>query len=76
MAQSNVTYAVIRVGGQQYKVSTGDVIVVDRLRCGRTIGSRHAQNSTTFADASSSRPAVQCERDYFSAVRAAQDGLA
>ena len=31
MTKSNVTYAVIRVGGQQYKVSTGDVIVVDRV---------------------------------------------
>jgi large subunit ribosomal protein L21 len=31
MAKSNVTYAVIRVGGQQYKVSTGDIIVVDRV---------------------------------------------
>ena len=31
MTKSNVTYAVIRVGGQQYKVSTGDSIVVDRV---------------------------------------------
>ena len=31
MTKSNVTYAVIRVGGQQYKVSTGDIIVVDRV---------------------------------------------
>ena len=31
MTKPNVTYAIIRVGGQQYKVSTGDVIVVDRV---------------------------------------------
>jgi large subunit ribosomal protein L21 len=31
MAKSDVTYAVIRVGGQQFKVSRGDTIVVDRV---------------------------------------------
>lgn len=30
MIKSDVTYAVVKVGGKQYKVSTGDVIVVDR----------------------------------------------
>ena len=31
MTKSNDTYAVIRVGGQQFKVSAGDTIVVDRV---------------------------------------------
>ncbi len=31
MTESDIAYAVIRVGGQQYKVSTGDRIVVDRV---------------------------------------------
>jgi large subunit ribosomal protein L21 len=31
MTKSHTTYAVIRVGGQQYKVSAGDTIVVDRV---------------------------------------------
>ncbi len=31
MKQSDVAYAIVRVGGQQYKVSTGDTIVVDRV---------------------------------------------
>ena len=31
MTKSDVTYAVIRVGGQQFKVSAGDTIVVDRV---------------------------------------------
>lgn len=31
MTKSDIAYAVIRVGGQQYKVSTGDTIVVDRV---------------------------------------------
>jgi len=31
MTKSDATYAVIRVGGQQYKVSAGDTIVVDRV---------------------------------------------
>ena len=31
MKQSDVAYAVVRVGGQQFKVSTGDTIVVDRV---------------------------------------------
>jgi len=31
MAKSDVTYAVIRAGGQQFKVSAGDTIVVDRV---------------------------------------------
>ena len=31
MTKSDVTYAVVRVGGQQYKVSAGDSIVVDRV---------------------------------------------
>jgi large subunit ribosomal protein L21 len=31
MTKSDVAYAVVRVGGQQFKVSTGDVIVVDRV---------------------------------------------
>jgi large subunit ribosomal protein L21 len=31
MPKSDVAYAVVRVGGQQYKVSAGDVIVVDRV---------------------------------------------
>jgi large subunit ribosomal protein L21 len=31
MTKSDATYAVIRVGGQQYKVSAGDSIVVDRV---------------------------------------------
>jgi large subunit ribosomal protein L21 len=31
MTKSNVAYAVVRVGGQQFKVSTGDSIVVDRV---------------------------------------------
>jgi large subunit ribosomal protein L21 len=31
MTKSDVAYAVIRVGGQQYKVSKGDKIVVDRV---------------------------------------------
>ena len=31
MTKSDIAYAVIRVGGQQYKVSAGDRIVVDRV---------------------------------------------
>ena len=31
MKKSDVAYAVIRVGGQQFKVSAGDTIVVDRV---------------------------------------------
>lgn len=31
MAKNEIVYAVVSVGGQQYKVSTGDVIVVDRI---------------------------------------------
>jgi large subunit ribosomal protein L21 len=31
MPESSVEYAVVRVGGQQFKVSAGDVIVVDRV---------------------------------------------
>ena len=31
MTKSEVTYAVIRAGGQQFKVSAGDSIVVDRV---------------------------------------------
>ncbi len=31
MTRSDDTYAVIRVGGQQFKVSVGDIIVVDRV---------------------------------------------
>ncbi len=31
MTKSDVAYAVVRVGGQQFKVSTGDTIVVDRV---------------------------------------------
>ena len=31
MIKSDATYAVIRVGGQQFKVSAGDTIVVDRV---------------------------------------------
>jgi large subunit ribosomal protein L21 len=31
MTKPDVTYAVIRVGGQQFKVSPGDTIVVDRV---------------------------------------------
>lgn len=31
MAKSDIAYAVIRVGGQQFKVRTGDSIVVDRV---------------------------------------------
>jgi len=31
MTKSNDTYAVVRCGGQQYKVSAGDTIVVDRM---------------------------------------------
>lgn len=31
MTKSNDTYAVVRCGGQQYKVSAGDTIVVDRV---------------------------------------------
>jgi large subunit ribosomal protein L21 len=31
MTKPNDTYAVVRCGGQQYKVSAGDSIVVDRL---------------------------------------------
>jgi len=30
MSKSDSTYAVVKVGGKQYKVATGDVIVVDR----------------------------------------------
>jgi large subunit ribosomal protein L21 len=39
MPQSSVEYAVVRVGGQQYKVSEGDVIVVDRVAAdeGKTV---------------------------------------
>jgi large subunit ribosomal protein L21 len=31
MTKSDETYAVVRVGGQQFKVSAGDTIVVDRV---------------------------------------------
>ena len=31
MAKNDIVYAVVSVGGQQYKVSRGDVIVVDRV---------------------------------------------
>jgi large subunit ribosomal protein L21 len=31
MVKSDIDYAVVRVGGKQYKVSAGDVIVVDRV---------------------------------------------
>ena len=31
MAKNEIVYAVVSVGGQQYKVSKGDVIVVDRV---------------------------------------------
>lgn len=31
MTKSDIAYAVIRVGGQQFKVSEGDTIVVDRV---------------------------------------------
>ena len=31
MTKPNETYAVVRVGGQQFKVSAGDTIVVDRV---------------------------------------------
>ncbi|MEZ5126703.1 MAG: 50S ribosomal protein L21 [Thermoleophilia bacterium] len=31
MTKSDIAYAIIRVGGQQFKVSTGDTIVVDRV---------------------------------------------
>jgi large subunit ribosomal protein L21 len=31
MTKPNDTYAVVRCGGQQYKVSAGDTIVVDRV---------------------------------------------
>jgi len=31
VAKNDILYAVVSVGGQQYKVSTGDVIVVDRV---------------------------------------------
>jgi large subunit ribosomal protein L21 len=31
MTKSETTYAVVRVGGQQFKVSTGDTILVDRV---------------------------------------------
>ncbi len=31
MKQSDIVYAVVAVGGQQFKVSEGDVIVVDRV---------------------------------------------
>ena len=31
MTKSDITYAVVRVGGQQYKVRAGDEIVVDRV---------------------------------------------
>jgi len=31
MTKSDETYAVVRVGGQQYKVSAGDTSVVDRV---------------------------------------------
>jgi large subunit ribosomal protein L21 len=31
MVKSDIAYAVVRVGGKQYKVSPGDVIVVDRV---------------------------------------------
>ncbi len=31
MTKPNDTYAVVRVGGQQFKVSAGDTIVVDRV---------------------------------------------
>ena len=36
MVKSDIAYAVVRVGGKQYKVSPGDVIVVDRV--GEEIG--------------------------------------
>lgn len=31
MTENPVTYAVVRVGGKQYKVSAGDQVLVDRL---------------------------------------------
>ena len=31
MTESTTTYAIVRVGGKQYKVATGDSIVVDRV---------------------------------------------
>lgn len=31
MTKSDIAYAVVRVGGKQYKVSAGDSIVVDRV---------------------------------------------
>ena len=31
MKQTDVAYAVVRVGGQQYKVSAGETILVDRV---------------------------------------------
>jgi large subunit ribosomal protein L21 len=31
MKQSDVAYAIVRVGGQQFKVSAGDTFVVDRV---------------------------------------------
>jgi large subunit ribosomal protein L21 len=31
MKDSDIAYAVVRVGGKQYKVAAGDTIVVDRL---------------------------------------------
>ena len=31
MTKSDIAYAIIRAGGQQFKVSTGDTIVVDRV---------------------------------------------
>jgi large subunit ribosomal protein L21 len=31
MKESDIVYAVVRVGGQQFKVSEGDTIVVDRV---------------------------------------------
>jgi large subunit ribosomal protein L21 len=39
MKKSDVAYAVVRVGGQQFKVSSGDTITVDRVDAeeGRTI---------------------------------------
>jgi len=39
MTKSNDTYAVIRCGGRQFKVSAGDTIVVDRIHAdvGETI---------------------------------------
>ncbi len=47
MTKSNVTYAVVRVGGQQFKVSAGDTIVVDRVAAdeGKTHHPRRARGA-------------------------------